>query len=66
MDEPGGAAVGWGRPEADEAKPARLLEAGGEQQAAAWPGVAAEIETRKEGRYKKGFQSDGFRIFGWT
>jgi hypothetical protein len=28
--------------------------------------VAAEIETRKEGRYKKGFQSDGFRIFGWT
>jgi hypothetical protein len=37
MDEPGGAAVGWRRPEADEAKSPRLLEAGGEQEAAAGP-----------------------------
>jgi hypothetical protein len=62
MDEPGGAAVGWRRPEADEAKSPRLLEAGREQQAAAWPGVAAGIKTRKEGCHKKGFQSGGFRI----
>jgi len=66
LDEPCGAAVGWRRPEAHEAKPLRFSEAGGDQQSAARPGRAAGIETRKEGRHKNGLQSDGFRICGWT
>ena len=40
MDEPGGTAVGWWRTEADEAKSSRFPEAGGENQASAWPGRA--------------------------